>query len=98
MVKYTQRIHRLLPRNCLSVFDHFVELALKGLRFLFNNCLVWKPVVLTCCSTFFESRAQNCVNQKLKHDIRDKTKKDRSHRKILVRRNVQYLLQQKRWH
>ena len=22
-----------LPKNCLSVFDHFVELALKGLRF-----------------------------------------------------------------
>ena len=29
MVKYTQSIRRLLPTNCLSVFDHFVGLALK---------------------------------------------------------------------
>ena len=32
MVKHTQAIRRVLPTNCLSVFDHFVELALKGLR------------------------------------------------------------------
>ena len=31
MVKHTQTIRRLLLTNCLSVFDHFVELALKGL-------------------------------------------------------------------
>ena len=30
-VKHTQTIHRLLPTNCLSVFDHFVGLALKRL-------------------------------------------------------------------
>ena len=33
MVKHTQIIRRLLRTNCLSVFDHFVELALKGLIF-----------------------------------------------------------------
>ena len=27
-VKYTQTICRLLPTNCLNVFDHFVGLAL----------------------------------------------------------------------
>ena len=32
MVKHNQTIHRLLPTNCLSVFDHFVGLALKGLN------------------------------------------------------------------
>ena len=32
MVKHTQAICRLLPMNCLSVFDHFVGLALKGLN------------------------------------------------------------------
>ena len=32
MVKHTQKIHRLLPANWLSVFDHFVGLALKGLN------------------------------------------------------------------
>ena len=31
MVKHTQAIRWLLPRNYLSVFDHFVGLALKGL-------------------------------------------------------------------
>ena len=30
MVKHTQTIPWLLPTNCLSVFDHFVRLALKG--------------------------------------------------------------------
>ena len=32
MVKHTQIIRRLLPKNCLSVFDHFVGLAFKGLN------------------------------------------------------------------
>ena len=32
MVKHTQPIRRLLLTNCLSVFDHFVELALKELK------------------------------------------------------------------
>ena len=31
MVKHTKTIRRLLSTNCLSVFDHFVLLALKGL-------------------------------------------------------------------
>ena len=29
MFKHTQTIRRLLPTNCLSVFDHFVGLALE---------------------------------------------------------------------
>ena len=32
MVKHTQTICRQKPRNCLSVFDHFVGLVLKGFR------------------------------------------------------------------
>ena len=32
MVKPTQTIRRLLPTNCLSVFDDFVELVLQGLK------------------------------------------------------------------
>ena len=31
MVKDTQTVRRLLPTNCLSVFDYFVGLAFKGL-------------------------------------------------------------------
>ena len=32
MVKHIQTIRQLLPMNCLTVFDHFVQLALKGLN------------------------------------------------------------------
>ena len=32
MVKHTQTVRRQQPMNCLSVFDHFVGLALKGLN------------------------------------------------------------------
>ena len=31
MVKHTQTIRRLFPTNCLSLFDHYVGFALKGL-------------------------------------------------------------------
>ena len=31
MVKHSQTIRRLLPENCLSVSDHIVGLAFKGL-------------------------------------------------------------------
>ena len=31
MIENTQKIRRLLPANSLSVFDHFVGFALKGL-------------------------------------------------------------------
>ena len=34
MVKHTQTIRRLLLTNYLSVFDHFMRLALKGLRLI----------------------------------------------------------------
>ena len=32
MVKHTKTIRRLLPTNCLNVFDHFMGLALKRLK------------------------------------------------------------------
>ena len=31
MVNHIQTIRRQKPRNCLSMFDHFIGLALKGL-------------------------------------------------------------------
>ena len=34
MIKHTETTPQLLPKNCLSVFDYFVRLALKGLRWL----------------------------------------------------------------
>ena len=36
MVKHTQTIRQQLPTNCLSVFDHFVILVLKGLIQVFE--------------------------------------------------------------
>ena len=36
MVEHTQTIRRLLPTNCLSVFDHFVGLAHTGLKMKFK--------------------------------------------------------------
>ena len=40
MVKQTQTICRQQPTNCLNVFDHFVELVLKGLEAIQHNpCL-----------------------------------------------------------
>ena len=37
MVKHTQTIRRLFQTNCLTVFDHFVRLSLKGLNYSFND-------------------------------------------------------------
>ena len=36
LVKHTQIICRLLPTNCLSVFDQFVGFTLKGLKKVSN--------------------------------------------------------------
>ena len=33
LVKHSETIRQLLPTNCLSVFGHFVGLALKGLTY-----------------------------------------------------------------
>ena len=43
MAKHTQIIRRQQPTNCLSVFDHFVGLALKRLRIL--NLTHFSPVL-----------------------------------------------------
>ena len=37
MVKHTQAIFWKQPTNCLSEFDHFVGLALKGLKYINNQ-------------------------------------------------------------
>ena len=54
MVKHIQTIRRQKPTNCLSVFDHFVGLALKGLIFCLRPGLELKglknPVFLVTSS------------------------------------------------
>ena len=39
MVKHTQKIRRQQPKNCLSVFDHFVGLVIEGLAKRFEQPL-----------------------------------------------------------
>ena len=41
MVKHTQTIRQLVPTNCLSVFNHFVGLALKELKNSYITFLLW---------------------------------------------------------
>ena len=43
MVKHIQTIHRQQPANCLSVFDHFLGLALKELSFIIS---ILQPFVM----------------------------------------------------
>ena len=45
MVKHTQTIRRQEPTKCLSAFDHFVGLALKGLRRRPSEILYRKVIV-----------------------------------------------------
>ena len=42
MVKDTERIRRQQPTNCLSMFDHFVGLTLKGLYWSDDHQFFWK--------------------------------------------------------
>ena len=42
MVKHTQIIRRLLPTNCFSLFEYFVGLALKGLKYTLKHVLKTK--------------------------------------------------------
>ena len=52
MVKHAQTIRWQKPTNCLSVFDHFVGLALKGLNVLdtvffnVNRCILLRKYYL----------------------------------------------------
>ena len=43
MVKHSQTIRRLLPMNCLSAFDHFVGLVLKGLKRELEQVVKYAP-------------------------------------------------------
>ena len=54
MIKHTHTIRRLLPKNCLSVSDHSVGLALEGLT------------VITVTRCFTESYFAHIPKQLLK--------------------------------
>ena len=50
MIKHTKKIRRQQPTNCLSVFDLFVGLALKGFNVLFK--IVFFTAKFDLCSVF----------------------------------------------
>ena len=68
MVKHTQTIRRQQPTNCLSVFDHFVGLALKELMLLSlsEKCkwTTWelKLVLSVSYCVFFAIRSLNSLS------------------------------------
>ena len=72
MVKHTQTIRRNLPTNCLSVFDHFVGLALKG---LIRTMILKVSIILnheklevTAKSDFFKAKTDCSVSHFLSHN------------------------------
>ena len=82
MVKHTQNICRQQPTNCLSVFDHFVGLALKGLKIsLFSligsshrRCSIKRAVLKfaifthgNTCVGVSETEACNFIKKRLQH-------------------------------
>ena len=65
MVKHTQTIRRQLPKNCLSVFDHFVELGLKGLTVKVNLLPITFPTTqLTLTYSWLTKKA---LEKRVKH-------------------------------
>ena len=63
MVKHSQTIRRQKPTNCLSVFDHFVECALKGCTIEVKSVLT--NLLQSLVSMFFDKRV-------VKNDFIDK--------------------------
>ena len=72
MVKLTQTIRWLLPMNCLSVFDHFVELAFKGLK--------WKGILMENWWKIkgkFDSTFKNFIFGTLIHELQQRIHNNR---------------------
>ena len=55
--KHTQTIRRLLPTDCLSMFDHFAGLALKGLNT--SNVMKMQEKILLSQILFMQKPLQN---------------------------------------
>ena len=72
MVKHTKTNRRLLSTNCLSVFDHFVGLALKRLKFIplweYQN----KRITLFFYKSNFKRTLENSSKNKMKFEIGSK--------------------------
>ena len=68
--KHTQTICRLLPTNCLIVFDHFVVLVLKGLGSKFAQLHYKQPkALLTLCFIMLKMAKHTLKFMKCSHHI-----------------------------
>ena len=65
MVKHTQTTCQQQPINCLSVFDHFVGLTLKGLRKIPLWMLLDFIFLLLFAATYFDSKDSAVATEKL---------------------------------
>ena len=101
MVKHTQRICRQQSTNCLSVFEHFVGLALKGLILTFSFLtfeslllhIVWYLFVWICIWLYFQSHSQGQI---FNGPFRNKS--DSVNQDILMAfNNFLKLLQKRKW-
>ena len=67
MAKHTQTIRHKQQRSCLSVFDHFLEVALKGLgqmsKLLRQPALRVHSIVCFECSLYVHTESEVEVNQ-----------------------------------
>ena len=69
MVKYIQTIWRQQPTNCLSSFDHFVDLALKGLNIKFLLALKYWTRVRNMTLCWSNSLTGQCISGQRSHFI-----------------------------
>ena len=65
MVKHTQTIRWLFPTNCLSVFDHFVGLALKGLKILSQQTNTLSKLKIKLCKVTTITKTSHRISLKL---------------------------------
>ena len=62
MVKHTQTIYQLLPTDYLSVFDHYVGLAVKGLmcfgyREVLKKLILFRAFLFNCLALSIRASA-----------------------------------------
>ena len=77
MIEHTQTVRRVLLTNSLSVFDHFVRLALKGLFKIFNEeCNLNLELIFQLLFTYdWHKSSKNCL----------KKRNSRKKRKVLLK-------------
>ena len=72
MAKHTHTIRRLLPTNCLSVFDNILGLALKGLNNSSNIYLTYQiRIIQPSKINISEAYLRSCQASKMDNAVSD---------------------------